>query len=181
MYAGAELFVAGLCITSLVREGRSVDDIGLVAPRSRAWWSTLTAVLVVSGTIIALRHFDAITIVGRPGQDYGALEPLTTANRLLIVFSSALVVPLEEIIWRGFAVSRLRSMSAPTWLAVAAPSVAFGYFHGGTIDTLWISALILVAAIGLCGVYLRTRSLAWPFLIHFGWNALLVSVTPTPP
>lgn len=181
MYVGAELVIAVLCVASVVREGGEVRDIGLRLPTSKVWWTVLTVVLVVAGVIIALRHSGTISIVGREGQDYGALAAQTTANRVLIVLSSAVVVPIEELIWRGFSVTRLQRLHAPTGLAVLLPSLAFGYFHGGTIDTLWISVFITISVTGLCVVYLRTQSLAWPIVIHFGWNALLISVTPTPP
>ena len=179
LYVGAEVVIAALCLSAVRREGPA--SIGLMAPRSRAWWTVLTTVLIVSATIIILRHVDVLSIVGREGGDYGALVARHTWQRLFIVASSAFVVPLEETIWRGFAITRLQRLRAPTWLAVALPSAAFAYFHGGTIDTLWISAFIMVAVVGLSVVFLRTRSLAWPILIHFSWNALLVSVTPQPP
>jgi membrane protease YdiL (CAAX protease family) len=180
LYVGAEFVIAALCVASVRREGRALSDVGLVRPQSRAWWTVLVVVLIAAGTIIALRHVEAFTIMGRPGQDYGALAARHTWQRVMVVASSGFVVPLEEIIWRGFAITRLQRVGSPTWLAVLLPSLAFGYFHGGTLDTLWVSAFITIAASGLGVVFLRTRSLAWPILIHFGWNALLVAVSPEP-
>jgi membrane protease YdiL (CAAX protease family) len=180
LYLGGEAVIAAMCVLSVRREGRPITDIGLAGPPSPAWWIVLAGALVASGVIIVLRHLDVITIMGRPGEDYGALAARATWQRVVIVGSSALAVLLEETVWRGFAVTRLRRLGAVTWLAVLLPSLAFGYFHGGTLDTLWISAFITLAAAGLCVLFLRTGSLAWPMLIHFSWNVLFVALTPQP-
>lgn len=63
--------------------------------------------------------------MGRPGVNYGVLAARSTPQRVLGLVVSALVVPLEETIWRGFAITRLQRIGAPLWLAVVLPSLAF--------------------------------------------------------
>jgi membrane protease YdiL (CAAX protease family) len=179
-YIGAEFIIAALCLASVYREGRRPSDVGLSFQVSRSWWVLLVLTLLIASTVISLRHFDVLEIMGRPGQDYGALAATTTWQRVEGVVMSAVVVPIEELIWRGFAITRLERLGAPTWLAVLLPSLAFGYFHGGTVDTLAISAVVTLGVILLSVVYVRRRSLSWPILLHFGWNVVLLSLTPMP-
>lgn len=179
LYAGAEAVIVALCLLSVRLEGERPSDIGLEVPRSLAWWLTFDAVCLVAGTIILLRHLEVMTIRAGAGQDYGAMFATNTSQRLLFVAGSALVVPLEEIIWRGFAITRLKRSGLPVWAAVLIPSVAFAYFHGGSIDTIFVSVAVGIGVIGLSVVFVRTRSLSWPILLHFGWNAMLIAVTPS--
>jgi membrane protease YdiL (CAAX protease family) len=179
-YIGAEAVIAALCLASILRERRRPADAGLNVPASRVWWLVLAVFLIAGAIVIALRHVDVITIMGAPGEDYGAVAARNTAQRIVAVLTSAIVVPMEEFIWRGFAITRLQRLGLPTWAAVVVPSLAFGYFHGGTIDTIWITGFIAAAVAVLGVMYLRTRSLAWPILIHFSWNVMILSLTPTP-
>ncbi len=179
-YIGGEILIAGLCLASVFREGRTLSDVGLAPPRSRAWWMVLGVGLFVAGTLIVLRHADVIEIMGRAGQDYGVLAARNTWQRIEGVLTSAVAVPIEELIWRGFAITRLERLGAPTWLAILLPSAAFAYFHGGTVDTLAVSMAVGAGVIILSAIFVRQRSIAWPILLHFTWNIVLLSVTPTP-
>jgi membrane protease YdiL (CAAX protease family) len=176
-YLVAEAFIAVLCVLSLRRERRPLSDAGVVRP-SRAWWLALGAVIVVAAILLALREFDVIVMPAERGRDYGALSAPDTAGRLLAIIGSAIAVPLEEFIWRGFAISTLRRWRTPTWLAVLVPAVAFGAFHASGLDLLYVGVIVGLGSVVLGVIFLRTRSIAWPVLMHFGWNCALIALVP---
>jgi membrane protease YdiL (CAAX protease family) len=148
-YLGAEIAIAVLCIAALQADWRPLDDIGINAPSGR-WWVWFGAVVVVAVTIVLLRHVEVINIPA--GEAATLLSAHTTAGRFLNLLGVLVGVACEEIIWRGFAVNRLQAIGLPLSLAVLLPSIAFGYFHGGTLDTLGISAGVALSAVALCAL-----------------------------
>jgi len=82
----------------------------------------------------------------------------------------------EELLFRGFALQQLIRASN-VWVAVMGTSVLFGLLHAGNPGASNIG-LVNTALFGcLFGFLLvRTRSLAVPIGVHFGWNFTLVAV-----
>jgi membrane protease YdiL (CAAX protease family) len=80
----------------------------------------------------------------------------------------------EEVLFRGYAFQRtIRGLgfTSSQWLF----AVLFGLIHWGNpgmhgTTKIWASLNIGLAAMLLGFCYLRTRSLALPIGVHFGWN-----------
>jgi len=91
----------------------------------------------------------------------------------LLLFTGAL---LEEVMFRGYPFQRLVEAVGPVW-AVTAASALFAAAHLGNPNAsgVWSWAFFNTIAIGvlLAVAYLRTRTLWFPFGIHFGWNFAL--------
>lgn len=73
--------------------------------------------------------------------------------------------PVEELLWRGYALSRLKTLGLGMPAAVTLSSTAFASLH-------WWGGLALVVSTGLagvayCAVYLRRRSLLAVIVAHF--------------
>lgn len=84
------------------------------------------------------------------------------------------VALFEEILFRGFVFQRLVA-GAGIWAAQIALGLLFATSHWGNPDmqgaTLaWATAELFLGAILLGLAWLRTRSLALPIGLHFGWN-----------
>jgi len=84
------------------------------------------------------------------------------------------VVLLEELLFRGFVFQRLLDGIGP-WPALVAMAVLFALAHWGNpgmdgTTRIWATIDTALGAILLGLAYLRTRRLALPIGIHFGWN-----------
>ncbi|HUG80856.1 MAG TPA: type II CAAX endopeptidase family protein [Bryobacterales bacterium] len=82
----------------------------------------------------------------------------------------------EELLFRGFALQQLIRASN-VWVAVMGTSILFGLLHAGNPGASNVG-LVNTALFGcLFGFLLvRTRSLAIPIGVHFGWNFTLVAI-----
>ncbi|HET9482761.1 MAG TPA: type II CAAX endopeptidase family protein [Xanthomonadales bacterium] len=84
------------------------------------------------------------------------------------------VALFEETLFRGFVFQRFVAGAGP-WIAQIALGLLFATSHWGNPDmhgaTLaWATLELFLGAVLLGLAYLRTRSLALPIGIHFGWN-----------
>ena len=90
------------------------------------------------------------------------------------------VALFEETLFRGFVFQRLVA-GAGAWVALIVLGLLFATSHWGNPDmhgaTLaWATVELFLGAVLLGLAYLRTRSLALPIGIHFGWNWALGNV-----
>ena len=102
----------------------------------------------------------------------GTWEPAWGYAVFILFLGSA----AEELLFRGYALQHLiRASNA--WVAVIGTSVLFGLLHASNPGASRIG-LVNTALFGcLFGFLLvRTRSLAIPIGVHFGWNFTLVAV-----
>jgi membrane protease YdiL (CAAX protease family) len=88
---------------------------------------------------------------------------------LVSVFLPAVIH--EELVFRGYPLQKLRTLSRP--LAIAGTSIVFAAMHGAN-DGLTAMALtnLLLAGVLLALAYERYERLWFPIGIHLGWNLL---------
>jgi hypothetical protein len=92
---------------------------------------------------------------------------------LLLLFGGAL---LEEVMFRGYPFQRLVEAVGPLWAVIVA-SALFAAAHlgnpnaGGILS--WAFFNTIAIGVLLAAAYLGTRTLWFPFGIHFGWNFAL--------
>lgn len=85
---------------------------------------------------------------------------------------TAVLAPiLEETVFRGFLLTSLTKFM-PTWAAVIASSVAFGLAHLSVRD---LPQLVVLGTL-LGFVYVRSRNLLSPMLIHGVWNGAVLTI-----
>ncbi|KAK9862723.1 hypothetical protein WJX84_008837 [Apatococcus fuscideae] len=85
---------------------------------------------------------------------------------------TAVLAPiLEETVFRGFLLTSLTKFM-PTWAAVIASSVAFGLAHLSTRD---LPQLVVLGTL-LGFIYVRSRNLLSPMLIHGVWNGTVLTI-----
>ncbi len=77
----------------------------------------------------------------------------------------------EELVFRGYPLQKLRTLSRP--LAITVTSIVFAAMHGAN-DGLTVMALtnLLLAGVLLALAYERYERLWFPIGIHLGWNLL---------
>lgn len=85
---------------------------------------------------------------------------------IMLFVANAIMAPLvEEILFRGLVLSRLKK-AMPVWLALVLSSFFFGLMHG---QILWVCYTFLVGLVlGLAA--LKTDSTLAPMFMHFAFN-----------
>ncbi len=129
--------------------------------------------LSVVGTLWSLGWIVAIPPEMTPaGPARETWEPAWSYAVVILFLGAA----AEELLFRGFALQQLIRASN-VWVAVMGTSILFGLLHAGNPGASNIG-LVNTALFGcLFGFLLvRTRSLAIPIGVHFGWNFTLVAI-----
>jgi membrane protease YdiL (CAAX protease family) len=163
-------FTLAIVILLLVRFGerRPLSSIGIGTSR---WWkalmwglATFAVCMVVAIVLAQLTHYNG----GAAGK---AFEKLPTWLMALTVLRAGIV---EEICYRGYAITRPQELTGSKAVAFAVPLAIFGLGHwtGG-----WANILIAVALGGiLAGFFLWRRDLVanmtGHFLVDFTANVL---------
>lgn len=84
-----------------------------------------------------------------------------------LIIMMVIVAPFfEEIIFRGIILNDFRKATR-LWVAITIQALAFGIFHMNLMQGVYATILGLV--LGL--VYLKYRSIWFPILLHFSFNA----------
>ena len=168
-----------LCVTVifftwfiLKLEERKLDEIGWRPMKSRHWGQlitgTLTGMLMLISVAFILKWQTGFRWETNP------LPMLTIVTLIVTVLASAYV---QELAFRGYPFQLLLSRYG-VWPAQIIIAVFFGLMHlssnmsfGDVVSTMFttgIGSLLFALA------YLKTKNLALPTGIHFGWNLLQV-------
>lgn len=99
---------------------------------------------------------------------------LVAGSPAAIIISTMIMAPLiEELIFRGLVISRLRK-AVPAWAAIVITALLFGLMHGQILWTTYTFVLGVVFGI----VAVKTDSIVSSILVHMTFNILGV-VIPT--
>lgn len=158
-----EYIFLALVIWFLRKNGRSLANIGLKRPER---WSR--EILIGLGLGVAL-----FVLMGILNWILSLVFPSleTTAQRPVWagwVYGFALITafaPIEEIIWRGYALTLLREHLKSTFVIVTIASVAFGLIHWWGGFGLVVSTVIVGYIYS--GLFLWRRNLVANIVAHF--------------
>lgn len=120
----------------------------------------------------------AVVLIGISGGVRLELDPARSVPVLVYgIYVYLFVALFEETLFRGFPFQRFVAGAGP-WIAQIVLGLVFAASHWGNPDmqgtTMIIASIELFLGAVLLGLaYLRTRSLALPIGIHFGWNWVL--------
>lgn len=151
---------------TVVREKTHLAGIGLTKIKilDFAWGVALLGMLF----LVAIGFSQLLTKIGIPPKgELAFLLPQETTGKFIWIFVSFTAGFCEEVIFRGYLMSRLRLLGKfKSWIIpIIVSSLAFGFPHlyQGINGFLVISILGVLFAL----IYIRTRSL-WPcILAHF--------------
>ncbi|HET8781466.1 MAG TPA: type II CAAX endopeptidase family protein [Pyrinomonadaceae bacterium] len=102
------------------------------------------------------------------GMLLSAGQSLLTAGALLFVAALA-----EEAVFRGYPL-QTTTRAGLMLFGVILTSVAFGFAHAWNPNVVLLAfANTVLAGVWLAVAYLKTRSLWFPFGVHWGWNLAL--------
>ncbi|HJW32220.1 MAG TPA: CPBP family intramembrane glutamic endopeptidase [Holophagaceae bacterium] len=164
------LALAGSALLCLKLQKRPMRDVGLW-PDLR--WLREAGLGLVAGLL--LMGLTALTLRALGGFHWEGDGPGTWSALPGVVGLCLAVALVEELLYRGYLFQRLVDGLGP-WPTQLLMAGYFAFEHWGNPGLLdptvkaWATLNIGLAAIllGLC--YLRTRSLALPIGLHFGWN-----------
>ena len=172
----AVIMIAFICY----KDNRSLKSVGLHL--KRLWGEILTAVVVLT-SILALFMFASYML--QFFLDAGQLRDLSSKNQhLATIFRSipwAILVPFclfigfyEELVFRGFLITRLTAVLNSKWLALLLSSVIFGLAHlyQGTFSVL----IIIVLAIILGTLFIVRKSLISAIIVHASFDLFFLTM-----
>ncbi len=99
------------------------------------------------------------------------LGPVSASERLMIILTSLTAGITEEVIFRGFGITRLTRLVRSPWIAMILTTISFIYIHGTRSP---IPYAIAGLAFGVPFVLMRCRRLEILILIHFLIDAGMV-------
>jgi membrane protease YdiL (CAAX protease family) len=159
-------------------EGRGIRDLGLQGPRR--WWGHLLAGLAI-GLVLPMALLSLLALGGAVGleraEPAGSLFLPILTGALRAVVQAALLVAVEEVVFRGYYLQRFLVLG--TWPAVLLSAALFALAHlpemlFSGIPALplaigLVSWLIFGAALGVG--FLRTGRRLWlPYGLHYAYN-----------
>ncbi len=165
---GLLLLVTWICVR--LRKDK-LSSVGFVL---NARWARELGIGLAFGIASALL---AVAMIWLAGGVRFELDPARSVSILLYgVYVHAFVALFEETLFRGFAFQRFVDGAGP-WIAQIVLGLVFATSHWGNPDMDGITLIIATVELFLGAVilglaYLRTRSLALPIGLHFGWNWL---------
>ena len=156
-------------IATVRRSGAQLSDIGV-------FWSVprllvLVAVVgIVGGGWIAMRSTWPAT---ENPESWQTMYPWTMTERWFFVFVSLTAGICEEVVYRGFAIRALQARGMKTWQALAVAALSFVLVHG--LFGVFMSPLLVVAALIYSGLFLRPKSLTPGIYVHALFDVMAVA------
>lgn len=152
-------------------EQQPVGSIGFprLSPASIGWGFAAAV-----GLIVVLNGLEFFLPPSKVEGDPGGLLTLPLWMRLVLVLSSAVS---EEVIFRGYPMTRLKELTGWTWLAVALPLAAFILLHfpsGGLLNVIETS----IGGVVFTGLFLWRKDLWSNITAHFAVNLIALVVQP---
>lgn len=172
LVALVELPLVGLAVWAVRRNGGDLSSIGIVRPHL-AWVVVCLVVLIAAWWLAWLRHTGAWTgAISAAGAGGGAY---TTAQMVALVLLGVPQIYLQELLYRGVAITFLERTTGSVVAAVAISSAAFALAHitslGGNLAVSL--AGVFVASVLFSILYTSTRDVIPVFVIHWVWVAWL--------
>lgn len=162
---------------ALRRNNESWASIGVDWGWFVRWWWVFGAIfvaLVAAAFVMPGVHYpDGLPGIARSQPKF--MIPLSTPERLMVILAAITAGVTEEVLFRGFAITRLARVIGSVWLALPITCVSFIYIHGTPRS---IEHLLIYAAAGLAFgvpfVLMKCRRLEVLILVHFLIDASMV-------
>lgn len=167
-----EVPLAALAVWAVRRRGDTVTTIGVVRPHP-AWLAIGLLILAGALWLSWQRHTGAwagaSSASGAGGGSY------TTQQRLALIGLGIPQIYLQELLYRGFAITFLERLTGSLAAAVVVSSAAFTLAHITSLGgNLWVSLLsVFVVSVLLSLLYAATHDLTPVFMVHWAWVAWL--------
>lgn len=140
--------------------------------KHKALLGLLIGALIILAFVMPGVHYGN-TLPGRAQTIF--MAPVSTAERLFVIFGALTAGVTEEVLFRGFAFTRLARVIRNPWLILPITLLSFLFIHGTPRD---LGALVSYTAAGIAFgvpfILMRYRRLELLILIHFLIDASMV-------
>jgi membrane protease YdiL (CAAX protease family) len=145
--------------------------------RGASIWIVIISICLGLGMNFAVSSAISLTGGFGIGEGYEALLSQTLGNNMwLELLAIGIIGPiLEEVIFRGAVLSRMRGIMGLTW-AIIAESILFGLIHMIPLQIMFASVLGLVFTLA----YVWSRNIWVPIAMHIAVNSFSVLATYLP-
>jgi hypothetical protein len=136
------------------------------------WFGGLIIILIVMAFVMPSVLYEG----GLPKRSQTIfMAPVSTPERLFLIFGAVTAGVTEEVLFRGFAFTRLGRVMRNPWLILPITVVAFLFIHGTprNVEAL-ITYTVAGLAFGVPFILLKLRRLEVLILIHFLIDASMV-------
>lgn len=162
---------------ALQRNGESWESIGVqwgwFRKRSVAIPLIVLVVGLVAGAFIAPLVYYGDTPPGMSRTIF--IAPVSTVERLAMIFIAITAGVTEEVLFRGFAFTRLMRVARNIWLVLPVTLISFIYLHGSPRDAQqFFTYLMAGLAFSIPFILMKFRRLEVLILIHFLIDAGMV-------
>lgn len=169
-----ELPLAALAVWAVRRRGDSLSSIGIVRPHP-AWVIACLGVFAIAAWLLWRRHTGAWSgAVSAAGAGAGGTEH-TTWQMAALVLLGVPQIYLQELLYRGVAITFLDRATGSIAAAIAISSAAFALAHITSLGGNLAASLagVFVASVLFSILYTSTRDVMPVFAIHWAWVAWL--------
>jgi membrane protease YdiL (CAAX protease family) len=171
-----DLGLVGLVWYLVWAGGERVADVGLQRPRLReVGLGLLLAYPIWELTMFLQRTFQHVGLSSPPAHSLIAAPAGASAAVLGVALVSVIAVT-EEFVFRGYLLTRLRQVGAPTWVAATTSVIVFTLGHGyeGMAAFLAIGCFAVI----LTGLVLWRRSLTTAIVVHLVFDLISIVILP---
>ncbi len=167
----AQIIGNWMCVAAILAivagaERLPLASIGIVAPRARDAW------LGIAGYIVALIA-TAVVATNLIDIDRGPIDELFSLPAWVRISLFITAPTTEEILFRGYALTRLEMLTRRTWLAAVITCAFFVLLHAPFYG-LKESLVRIPVTIVLTLLFLRTRSIWTPIATHLLFDIALL-------
>ncbi len=160
---------------ALHKNGERWDSIGVNWQwfgKYKIWFLILFVFLIISAFIVPGIHYgDTLPLKSRAG----FIGPISSIERLFIIFGALTAAVTEEILFRGFAFTRLKRWISNPWLILPITVISFVLIHGEPRSIGQVSFYVIGGlAFGIPFILMGLRRLEMIVLMHFFIDASLV-------
>ena len=163
---------------SLIKNNETWSSIGVDWSwffKHKKWFIGLISILIISAFILPTIYYEnELPTVSRAG----FIGPISTLERLVAIIVLAFTAAItEEVIFRGFALTRLKRIIPNPWFILPIIAISFVFIHGEIRSLgLTLNYVIFSLIFGAGFILKKFKRLEILILIHFLINASLVFV-----
>ena len=161
------LFVGVVLLVFVIRKKNALVEVGLLKPKVKNIFPSIF--MGASLNIITNVIFSSIKFPQTWVDAYEkSVSMISGETSVITILTAVISAPLaEEILFRGLIHTRI-SRGFGLYVGAAVSSLLFGLVHGNMIQGIYAAILGLV----LVWVFIKTRSLICPMLLHFSFNGI---------
>lgn len=163
---------------ALIKNNESWDSIGVDWAwfyKHKNWFVGLFSILIISAFILPKLYYGNELPTRSQA---GFIGPISVLERLVAIIVLAFTAAItEEVIFRGFAITRLKRVIPNSWLILPIIAISFVFIHGEIRSLgLTLNYVVFSVILGSFFILKRFKRLEILIVIHFLINASLVFV-----